>query len=59
MEANDGILGVAEASCGCAAATMRVPAVHTFIMNSAPVVDDIIRALATLAPPAGSSSAPR
>lgn len=59
MEANDGILGMAEASGGCAAATMRVPAVHTFIMNSAPVVYDIVRTLATLAPPAGSRSTPR
>ncbi|MDP3583891.1 MAG: alpha/beta hydrolase [Thiobacillus sp.] len=50
MEANDGILSVAEATGHCAAATVRVPALHTFIMNSAPVVDDMIRSLATLAP---------
>jgi pimeloyl-ACP methyl ester carboxylesterase len=49
MEANDGILSVAEATGHCAAATVRVPALHTFIMNSAPVVDDISRVLAQLA----------
>ncbi len=52
MEENDGILGVSEASGDCAALTLRVPAIHTFIMNSAPVVDDIISALAALAPQA-------
>lgn len=50
MEVNDGILSVAEATGDCAAATVRVPALHTFIMNSTPVVDDMIRSLATLAP---------
>lgn len=49
MEANDGILSVAEATGACAAAAVRVPALHTFIMNSAPVVDDISRTLAELA----------
>lgn len=49
MEANDGILSVAEATGHCAAATVRVPVLHTFIMNSAPVVDDICRALTELA----------
>lgn len=49
MTANDGILDVAEASGDCRAATLRVPALHTFIMNSAPVVDDIVRTLAELA----------
>ncbi|MFP5408013.1 MAG: esterase/lipase family protein [Gammaproteobacteria bacterium] len=49
MEANDGILSVAEATGHCAAATVRVPALHTFIMNSEPVVDDMIRTLASLA----------
>lgn len=48
MEANDGILSVAEATGHCAAATVRVPALHTFIMNSAPVVDDICHTLAAL-----------
>lgn len=52
MEPNDGILGVSEATGDCAAATVRVPALHTFIMNSAPVFDDIARSLATFAPPA-------
>lgn len=51
MAENDGILSVAEATGHCAAAMVRVPALHTFIMNSAPVVDDMIRTLATLAPP--------
>lgn len=50
MAENDGILSVAEATGHCAAATVRVPALHTFIMNSAPVVDDMIRSLATPAP---------
>ena len=49
MEENDGILSVAEATGHCAAASVRVPALHTFIMNSAPVVDDITRTLAGLA----------
>jgi pimeloyl-ACP methyl ester carboxylesterase len=47
MEANDGILSVSEASGDCGATTVKVPALHTFIMNSAPVFDDMIQALAT------------
>jgi hypothetical protein len=47
MEANDGILSVSEASGDCGVTTVKVPALHTFIMNSAPVFDDMIQALAT------------
>ena len=57
-EANDGILSVSEATGDNAAAAVRVPSLHTFIMNSAPVFDDIASALATLAPPARSRRAP-
>ena len=57
MEANDGILSVSEAIGGRDAAAIRVPALHTFIMNSAPVFDDISRSLAQLAPPERSRGA--
>jgi len=49
MEVNDGILGLAEATGECDAAAVRVPALHTFIMHSATVYEDMVRSLATLA----------
>jgi len=48
MEANDLILSVAEATGGFKALSVEVPALHTFIMHSPQVYDDIIRSLATL-----------
>ncbi|MDP3134759.1 MAG: hypothetical protein Q8N17_00285, partial [Burkholderiaceae bacterium] len=47
MEANDGILSLSEATDGFAAQVVQVPALHTFIMNSAQVGDDMIRFLET------------
>lgn len=47
-EANDGILSVSEATGRYKARTVEVPSLHTFIMNSRPVCDDMIRLLATL-----------
>lgn len=46
-ELNDGILSVAEASGGHRVVT--VPALHTFIMNSTPVFEDIAQTLDALA----------
>lgn len=46
-EFNDGILSVAEASGGHKVVT--VPAIHTFIMNSTPVFEDIAQSLDALA----------
>ncbi|KAI9131872.1 alpha/beta hydrolase [Acaryochloris sp. CCMEE 5410] len=46
-ELNDGILTVAEASDGHKVVT--VPAIHTFIMNSTPVFEDIAQSLEALA----------
>lgn len=46
-ELNDGILSVAEASGGHRVIT--VPAIHTFIMNSTPVFEDIAQSLDALA----------
>jgi hypothetical protein len=48
MEANDGILSVSEATGGCDATVVEVPCFHTYIMNSARVVDDMLRSLETL-----------
>ena len=47
METNDGILSLSEATAGFAAQVVQVPALHTFIMNSAQVRDDMIRFLET------------
>ena len=47
MEANDGILSLSEATGGFAAQVVQVPALHTFIMNSAQVCDDMTRFLET------------
>jgi hypothetical protein len=48
MEANDLILSVAEATGNFKALSVEIPALHTFIMHSRQVYDDIIRSLATL-----------
>ena len=47
MEANDGILSLSEATGRFAAQAVQVPALHTFIMNSTQVRDDMIRFLET------------
>jgi len=46
MEANDGILSLSEATGRFTAQAVQVPALHTFIMNSAQVCDDMTRFLA-------------
>ena len=46
-EANDGILSLSEASGGYAAQAVEVPCLHTFIMNSTQVGEDMIRFLET------------
>ena len=48
MEANDLILSVAEATGSFKALSVEIPALHTFIMHSPQVYDDIIRSLATI-----------
>lgn len=45
MEANDGILSLSEATGHFAAAAVAVPSLHSFIMNSQPVFDDMARFL--------------
>ena len=45
LDANDGILGLSEATGSFTAQAVQVPAFHTFIMNSTPVCDDLIRFL--------------
>ncbi len=47
MEANDGILSLSEATGPFAARVVEVPAIHTFIMNSRQVFDDMVRSLET------------
>ena len=47
-EANDGILSVSEAAGRYKAMAVEVPSLHTFIMNSRPVCDDMIRLLEML-----------
>lgn len=48
MEANDGILAVSEATGRYQAMAFKVPSLHTFIMNSKPVYDDMIRFIEAL-----------
>lgn len=48
MEANDLILSVAEATGRFKALSVEIPALHTFIMHSPQVYDDIIRSLETI-----------
>jgi len=55
MEANDLILSVAEATGGFKAQSVEVPALHTFIMHSPQVYDDIIRSLAALVDTRGTT----
>ena len=52
MEENDGILSVAEATGDYGATALRVRSLHTFIMNSSQVCNDMVRSLAMLDPPA-------
>jgi hypothetical protein len=52
MEANDGILSVSETSGRFAAQVIQVPALHTFIMNSPQVFDDMNRFLESIGHPA-------
>lgn len=47
MEANDGILSLSEATGDFTAQAIQVPALHTFIMNSGQVCDDLSRFLET------------
>ena len=47
MQANDGILSVSEATGRFAAQAIEVPCLHTFIMNSTQVFDDMARLLET------------
>ena len=47
MEANDGILSLSEATGRFTSQAIQVPALHTFILNSAQVRDDMIRFLET------------
>jgi pimeloyl-ACP methyl ester carboxylesterase len=47
-EPNDGILSVSETMLSADDAPMLVPALHTFIMNSALVANDIVSTVATL-----------
>lgn len=47
MEANDGILSLREATGDFIAQAVHVPALHTFIMNSRQVCDDMFRFLET------------
>lgn len=50
MEANDGILSLSEATGDAKATVIEVPSFHTYIMNSARVVEDMVRSLETLDP---------
>jgi len=58
MAENDGILSVSEATGDHEASTVRIPALHTFIMNSPQVCDDIVSSLAAFQPSGHSRSAP-
>ena len=59
MEENDGILSVSEATGDHGATAVRVPSLHTFIMNSPMVGDDIVSSLARLVRPCGVAKRPR
>lgn len=48
QEANDGVLSVSETVLSPANAPILVPALHTFIMNSELVADDIVATIASL-----------
>ena len=51
MAVNDGILSLAEATGACEVLVHPVPSLHTFIMNSRQVVDDLVATLETLGTP--------
>ena len=53
MEANDGILSLSEATGAFAERAVEMPALHTFIMNSRQLVDDMVGMLDTLDPQRG------
>jgi len=59
MEANDGILSISEATGRFEAAAVKVPSMHTFIMNSKSVYDDMIEFIETLEKSERSSEALR
>lgn len=48
MEANDGILSVAEATGDFKSMVVEVPSMHTFIMNSKQVFEDMAQSLETI-----------
>lgn len=59
MEANDGILSVSEATDRFKAVALRLPSLHTFIMNSNRVYDDMVRFIESLEQADCSSEAPQ
>lgn len=48
MEANDGILSLSESTGPCTSLVREVPSLHTFIMNSRQLADDLVDTLETL-----------
>jgi pimeloyl-ACP methyl ester carboxylesterase len=54
MEANDGVLGLSEVGGRFATEVIQVPSLHTFIMNSPQVCDDMTRFLESTGHPAHS-----
>lgn len=54
MEANDGILSVAEATGDFKSMVVEVPSIHTFIMNSKQVFADLAQSLETIEQTAAS-----
>lgn len=58
-EANDGILSVSEATGRFKAMAVEVPSMHTFIMNSKRVRDDMIRFIETLERPGRAGKTPQ
>jgi hypothetical protein len=58
MEANDGILSLSEATGDAGATVIEVPSFHTYIMNSARVVEDMVRSLEALDPASRPRSPP-
>jgi len=59
MEENDGILSASEATDDLRATVVSVPSLHTFIMNSSRVGDDIVSSLARLDRPCVVVKRPR
>ncbi len=58
MEENDGILSLSEATGDYGSSVVRVPSLHTFIMNSPMVGDDIVSSLARIVRPCGVAKRP-